>query len=143
MMMTRWLIPVLALIAHPACADTLVAKRTLKAQTVIAADDIGETGTPVAGAAADPVAVIGLETRVAIYQGKPIFPEDLGPPAIIERNQSVSLAYRSGVIAILAEGRALARGGAGDRIRVMNIASRSTVSGVIAPDGTVTVEISQ
>ena len=39
--------------------------------------------------------------------------------------------------------RALARGGGGDRIRVMNIASRSTVSGVIAPDGTVTVEISQ
>jgi flagella basal body P-ring formation protein FlgA len=142
-MMIRLILSLLVLIAGPAGADTLVARHTLRAQTILSAEDIGAGSEKVAGAASDPASVIGLETRVAIYQGRPIFPKDLGPPSMIERNQSVTLAYRNGIIAIVAEGRALARGGAGDRIRVMNIASRSTVIGVIAPDGTVTVEISQ
>ena len=40
---------------------------------------------------------------------------------------------------ILTEGRALARGGVGDVIRVMNLSSRTTVSGRIAADGSVHV----
>ena len=69
----------------------------------------------------------------------PLRPEDLGAPALVERNQIVSLVYRSGGLVILADGRALARGAEGDVIRVMNLASKTTVSGRVGPDGRILV----
>lgn len=136
-----WLaIPLLLILVHPARAETLVAARTLRAQTVLGPDDVVLAEGMLPGTASDPAEVIGLETRVAIYQGRPIRSADLGPPAIVDRNQAVILTYAAGALSITAEGRALARGGVGDRIRVMNIASRTTVSGVVTGDGTVLVQ---
>ena len=87
----------------------------------------------------DPAAAIGQETRKVIYAGKPILAGDLGPSAIVERNQIIPLAYSLGGLSILTEGRALARGGVGDVIDVMNLASRNKVTGQIGPDGVVRV----
>lgn len=128
------------LLAGAAEAETLVATRTLRAQAILGPQDVVLVAGDVPGAATSPAEVIGLEARVAIYQGRPIRPADLGPPAIVGRNQSVVLTYSAGALSISTEGRSLGRGGVGDWIRVMNIASRSTVSGVVAGDGTVRVE---
>lgn len=137
----RWWLPVLLLIAAaPLAAETLVAARTLRAQTILGPDDLVQAEGTLPGTAADPAEVIGLETRVAIYQGRPIRLADLGPPAIVDRNQAVTLTYAAGPLTITAEGRALARGGAGDRIRVMNIASRTTLSGIVAGDGSILIQ---
>ncbi|MEI2806007.1 MAG: flagellar basal body P-ring formation chaperone FlgA [Albidovulum sp.] len=124
----------------PASADTLVAARTLRAQTVLGPDDVVVADGTLPGTAADPSEVIGLETRVAIYQGRPIRPADLGAPAIVDRNQAVVLIYAAGALTITADGRALGRGGVGDRIKAMNIGSRTTVSGVVAGDGTILIQ---
>ncbi|MEM9126779.1 MAG: flagella basal body P-ring formation protein FlgA, partial [Pseudomonadota bacterium] len=43
-------------------------------------------------------------------------------------------------LSITTEGRALGRGAAGDRIRVMNLSSRTTVTGLIRPDGQIEVK---
>ncbi|WP_425603396.1 flagellar basal body P-ring formation chaperone FlgA [Ruixingdingia sedimenti] len=137
----RWLLVLLA--ASPAGADTLVAARTIRAQAILTPADVTVTPAAVPGALAHPDEALGMETRVVLYAGRPIRPEDLGPPAIVDRNQTVPLAYRAGPLTIRAEGRALARGGAGDVIRVMNLASRTTVSGVIRPDGSVAVGASR
>ena len=83
--------------------------------------------------------VVGQEARVAIFAGRPIGPSDIGPPALIDRNQIVLLTYRKGAITIVTEGRAMGRGGVGDLVRVMNLASRTTVSGHVAEDGTIRV----
>lgn len=132
----------LILLADMAAADTLVAVRTLRAQTTLLAEDMTLIAGTIPGAAGALANVVGLETRVAIYQGQPILQKNLGPPAVIERNQAVKLAFQSGSLAIVSDGRALERGAAGDRIRVMNIASRSTITGVIAADGSVHVDAS-
>ncbi|GGE10279.1 flagella basal body P-ring formation protein FlgA [Gemmobacter megaterium] len=134
----RWL--GLVLLAAPVHADTLVATRTLRAQTVLTADDIGLIRDTRPGMLRDPAEAIGQEARVTLYAGRPIRPTDLGPPAIVERNQIVPLSYLSGRLSIQTEGRALSRGAVGDTIRVMNLASRSTVSGRIGADGAVTVQ---
>ncbi len=118
-------------------ADSLVAARTVRAHAVLTEADITLVSAALPGAASNPADVIGLETRVALYKGRPILPDQLSAPAIIERNAAVMLAYKSGPVTILAEGRALARGGAGEWIRVMNIASRTMLTGRIGPDGTV------
>ena len=120
-------------------ADSVVATRTIQAQSMVNTDDVTLVSAVITNALSRVDAAIGLEARVTIYAGHPVLAIDLGAPAIIDRNQIVSLAYQSGTIAILTEGRALARGRAGDVIRVMNLASRSTVSGKISADGTVLV----
>lgn len=120
-------------------ADSLVATRTIPAQSVLAETDMTLVAAEIAGALASVPEAVGLEARVTLYAGRPIHAGDLGPPAIIDRNQIVTLAYTAGGLAIVTEGRALARGGAGDVIRVMNLASRATVTGRIMADGMVQV----
>lgn len=127
------------LMPEMAAADSLVATRTIKAQSVIQMADVAVVADAIPDALNHEADALGLEARVTIYAGRPIMAADLGAPAVIDRNQVVPLEYQSGALAILTEGRALARGGVGDVIRVMNLSSRTTVSGRISADGTVIV----
>ncbi|MCB5409570.1 flagellar basal body P-ring formation chaperone FlgA [Pseudogemmobacter faecipullorum] len=119
----------------PAGAESLVAARNLPAQHLIMPGDIALSPDISDGALSDPLLALGLETRVAIYAGRPLRSADLGPPALIERNASVALEYRAGALVIRAEGRALGRAGAGEMVRVMNLSSKATVSGLVGRDG--------
>ncbi len=129
----------LFLLPTAAMADSLVANRTIRAMAVLGPDDVTLVEAAIPGALDDPLTAIGMEARIAIYPGRAIRAQDIGPPALIDRNQIVPLIYRAGALSILTEGRALARGGTGDVIRVMNLASRTTVTGQIGPDGVVRV----
>jgi len=125
--------------AGAAIADTLLAARTIRAQAIIGPEDITLVDASVPGAYGDAEDVVGQEARVVLYAGRPIRPGDIGPPAIVERNAIVSLVYRKGGLFIITEGRALGRAGVGDTIRVMNLSSRTTISGHVAEDGSVHV----
>ena len=122
-----------------AMADSVVATRTIRAQSVVQADDLTLVAAAIPNALGNLADAVGQEARISIYAGRPILAADLGPPAVVDRNQIVPLAYQSGALAILTEGRALTRGGVGDVIRVMNLASRSTVLGRISANGAVLV----
>jgi flagella basal body P-ring formation protein FlgA len=78
---------------------------------------------------------VGLEARVALYAGRPVRPEDLGPAAVVERNALVPLVFQHGALLITAEGRALGRAGPGEVVAVMNLASRATVQARMGADG--------
>ena len=130
---------ILVALTGPAMADSLVATRTIRAQTVIGPDDMALVDAALPGALDDPALALGLEARVAIYAGRPIRSQDLGAPALVDRNQLVSLIYLSGGLAISTEGRALERGAEGDVVRVMNLGSRTTVIGRVGPDGAIYV----
>lgn len=129
----------ITLLASSVSAETLVASRTIRAQAILTAADLSIIGKSIPGSLTSVEEAVGLEARVVLYAGRPIRPEDIGPPAIVDRNQIVTLIYRRGALTIAAEARAMSRGGVGDLIRVMNLASRSTVSGIVQTDGTVTV----
>jgi len=126
----------LTLLAGPIAADTLIAARTIPARSIIGPEDILVRDIDVLGALETPALAIGQEARVALYAGRPIRAADVGAPAVVERNQIITLIYRHGVIMISTEGRALDRAGPGDRIRVMNISSRTTVSAQVDATGT-------
>ena len=116
-------------------AGGLIAAHTLPAGTVISAGDVmsapdAPEETPFA---------IGLQTRVTIYEGRAIVAAQLRPAVLVSRNQIVRLVYQRSQLMIEAEGRALAEGAAGDSIRVMNVASRSTIFARVNPDGTLSV----
>ena len=133
------LLVALLLLTAPALAESVVATRTIRAQTVISAEDLTVVDATLPGALADPGLAVGQEARVAIYAGRPVRAQDLGAPALVDRNQLVSLIFLSGGLAISTEGRALARGAEGEVIRVMNLSSRTTVSGRVGPDGAIYV----
>ena len=120
-------------------AEIVVPTRTIRAKEIIVASDLELTNTEVDGVVMDPGLLIGQEARVALYPGRPIRETDVGPPAIVDRNDLVVLVFNRQPLSITAEGRALGRGAAGDRIRVMNLSSRTTVTGHIRPDGQIEV----
>lgn len=131
----------LALLAPiTAQADIVVPTRTIRAKEIISATDLKTSPTDVLGAVTDPDFLIGQEARVALYPGRPVREVDVGPPAIVDRNDLVVLIFDRQALSITAEGRALGRGAAGDRIRVMNLSSRTTVTGQIRADGQVEVK---
>lgn len=131
-----------ALPAQPAGNEAqvgFVAARPIRARTVIRREDIMRSEQPVPGALSDPEDIVGQEALGWLQGGHPIMPEDVGPPALVERNQVVTMRFRRGMLEITAEGRALERGPAGGRIRVMNLDSRATVTGVVTAPGVVEV----
>ena len=83
--------------------------------------------------------MIGLEVRRAVYAGHPVAPADLGPPTLVRRNEIVVMTYSVGGVSLRTEGRALAAGGSGELVEVMNLASRRTVRAVVT--GTRSVEV--
>lgn len=122
-----------------ASSDILVPTRTIRAKEVIGPDDIMRKQIVVAGALSQLDKIVGQEARIALYPGRPIRPGDIGPPAAVDRNDVVALVFVSGGLRIATEGRVLGRGAVGEAIRVMNLSSRTTVTGFVQPDGTVEV----
>jgi len=135
----RWL--VLCLCPAPALADVVIATRSLPARETIAATDITVVEAEIPGAARSAAEVVGLELRVAVPAGRPLRLDDLLRPAAVERNQIVALLYGSGGMQIRLEGRSLGRAAHGEVVRVMNLQSRSIVSGLVTGDGSVQVSL--
>ncbi|MEO3413225.1 flagellar basal body P-ring formation chaperone FlgA [Roseovarius sp. CAU 1744] len=127
------------LLANQAAADTVLAARTIRPGTVITAGDLVTKDGDIAGVASHPTQLIGSEARVSLYAGRPIALADTGPPALVERNQIVPIIFQRNGLRISTEGRSLSRAGAGDVVRVMNLSSRTTVSGKVMPDGRIMV----
>lgn len=125
--------------AGPLQADQIVAARTIRSLSVIGPEDIAFSAGESPGAASAIAEVLGKEARVMLYPGRPIRLDQIGPPALVERNQIVSLVYQAGGLRIATEARALDRAALGEPVRVMNLASRKTVSGTVVADGSVAV----
>lgn len=121
-------------------AEIAVPVRIIRPTEIIGGADLTLKTADSVGALDDPNALIGQEARVALYPGRPIRPGDVGPPAIVGRNDLVTLVYRRDGLRIATDGRSLGRGAAGDAVRAMNMASRITVTGRIQADGSIEVQ---
>jgi len=135
--MTRVLFVLMSLaLSLPTAAQEVVAARSLRPGDQIGMGDLRP------GPDGDAAAVArfkGLEVRHAVYEGRSVTAADLGPPTLVRRNAPVRLLFRDGRLGIRTEGRALDAGGAGERVRVMNLSSRQTVTGIVTVDGSVEI----
>lgn len=131
------LIPLIAAlcIASPVAAGVLAAARTLPVGTVITSADLRAIDSDRAGGITDPSQAIGLQTRVTIYEGRPLQATLLQAPRLVGRNQIVRLTFVRGSLQITTEARTMSEGAAGDVIRVMNVESRNSISARVQPDG--------
>lgn len=113
--------------------------RPLRAGEALGPDDLSFAEGTIDDGFDDPRDLIGLEARVNLYPGRPIRQREVGLPTVIQRNAVVPLHFRRGGLTITLDGRALGRAGEGESIRVMNLSSRSTVTGVATASGAVIV----
>lgn len=136
--MKRLLI-LLAILGTPAFSESLIATRIVRAQTLLSDADVTLVAAEIPGALSSSGDAVGLEARVTLYPGRAIRIGDVGPPALVDRNQLVTLVYTAGGLGITTEGRALARGGVGDVVQVMNLSSRTVLAAQVLGDGTLRV----
>lgn len=127
------------LAAGGAAAQSVVPIRAIRAHSVLTAADVSVVGTSYPGAAQRVEDVLGQEARVALYPGRAILLDDISAPAVVDRNQIVTMIYEIGGLHITAEGRVLERAGLGEMVRIMNTDSRVTVSGIVLENGSVEV----
>ncbi len=129
----------LCLVANSALADVVTPVRTIRPGALISETDLDLKPGDRPGAFDRISDVAGQEARTALYAGRPISFDAIGPPALVDRNQIVSIHFETQGLMITTEGRALERGGIGDRVRIMNLSSRSTLFGFVQADGTIRV----
>lgn len=136
------LLAMIALMAGtaPAFADIIVPVRNIRAKELINASDLAVKTGELPGVLTKISDATGMEARVALYAGRPMRPGDIGPPALITRNDIVTLTFSNGPLKIRTEGRALDRAASGEFVRVMNISSRTTITGRVRPDGMIEVK---
>lgn len=136
----RWIfVAFLVCIAGFTRADTVVAVNTIRANTVLTEDHV-TINTALSGAGFNALSdVLGMESRVVLYAGRPILPDHVMPPARVQRNEVVPLVFRHSGLSISTSGRVLDRGAIGETVRVMNLSSRTTLFGIVQPDGSVDV----
>jgi len=127
------------LISTSAAGDVVTPTRTLRPGMLISLADLRVMEGEDTGVFDRIEDVAGQEARVALYAGRPIPFDAIGAPAIVDRNQIVSLHFDAAGLSITTEGRALERGGVGDRVRIMNLSSRATLFGFVRPDGSIKV----
>jgi flagella basal body P-ring formation protein FlgA len=121
-------------------AQVVLATHTLRAGTVLQAGDLKLPGGAAGGGRELIAALVGLETRRAIYTGRPVVAADLGPPTLVRRNAVVVMLYSDRGLGIRTEGRALESGGAGEVVRVINLTSRRSVLATVIGENRVEVQ---
>ena len=127
------------LAGSPLAAQSLIAARTIPARSVLEPADVRLAEASVRGAHTRIADVVGQEAQITIYAGRPVHVADIGPAALVDRNDIVTLSFRKGPLVIETEGRALDRASAGAKVRVMNMTSRATVIGRVVAPGRVEV----
>lgn len=83
--------------------------------------------------------VVGMQVVRVLNPGRPVLSGSISPPIIISRGERVSLQLVHGAMQLEAKGKALTDAYVGQEVRVMNIASNKTVTGIAMADGIVEV----
>jgi len=82
---------------------------------------------------------VGQQTTRALPAGVPISTLHLRTPPVVNRGNAVDFIFARGGVQLQGSGQALEDGVAGQQIRLLNTATRTTLVGVVQPNGQVLV----
>jgi flagella basal body P-ring formation protein FlgA len=88
---------------------------------------------------ADTEQVVGMAARHALRAGQVLRDTDLAKPAVVQRNDTVTIVYEAPGVTLTLRGQAQDAGAMGDTINVMNMQSKHLVQGVVTGPDRVTV----
>jgi flagella basal body P-ring formation protein FlgA len=130
-----------------AVVDVPVLARRIERGAVIQERDIAWLEQPETalrrGDITDSAALIGQAARRSLRPDTPLSARDVEAPVVVARNSLVTLRLAAGYMALSARGRALSDAAVGETVRVLNTKSKTTVSGIVRPDGSVAVQIAR
>lgn len=120
-----------------------VLKQPLQRGQTITADNITMVSVPASKVFASTIAsaneLVGQQTIRPLEAGKAINKLHVRVAPMVSRNQMVTLVYRKGGIELSGSAQALEDGQKGQSIRIVNPATRSTLTGTVLSDSTVEV----
>jgi flagellar basal body P-ring formation protein FlgA len=82
---------------------------------------------------------VGKLLRHPVTAGATLTPDAVAAPASVKHGQEVTLLCEAGGFSVRADGRALADGASGDRIKAENLESHRIVEGVVHDNGVVEI----
>lgn len=110
---------------------------------IIDETDLGVIDLPAAriGAYAviDPADLLGMQVRSLLTEGRPVMTQSVMEPLVVNRGDLVTIRYFDGALELSSPGRALANAHRGQDVRIVNLVSNATVSGIASADGIVEV----
>ncbi len=126
-----------------ATAAVAVATRRLGMGETVRPSDVRLVRTRVErvrpGLAADPAQVVGQAMRRPVAEGIAFALNDVMPPAVIEKNGTVTMLLEGPGLSLTAQGRALEAASLGAVVSVMNLSSRQVVEAQAIGPGRVRV----
>jgi flagella basal body P-ring formation protein FlgA len=112
-----------------------VLKGAMQQGDVISAEDIeyidlraAELG---ANVITDAKKIIGMSPRRGLAGFRPVTPSDIVPPVVVKKGEMVTMLFRSDMISLTAQGKALESGAAGEVVKVVNKSSGQSVEAVV------------
>jgi flagellar basal body P-ring formation protein FlgA len=122
----------------------LVAARRLEPGDVITPADVRATQVAerrlVGPVESDLSQVVGQTPKRTIVAGQPVEAADVGPPIMVPKGATVALLLETPNMSLTAQGLALAAGGRGDVIQIMNPLTRAVVAARVTGAGRAAVE---
>ena len=129
--------------AEPATIDIVVPAHDIARGAVLAEGDLVYKSVPAAGVGESAVRAIadlvGQEARRSLRAGESLRLADVKHPTLVAKGSTVTMVFDAPGISLSATGRALAEGGQGDSITVLNPVSYRQVQATVIAPGTVRV----
>ena len=126
-----------------AVASVPVPVRRLMPDEIVADADLAEVEMPLARlanfAVTDRQALVGRQVRRMLAEGRPVMAQSVMAPRAVTRGQRVTITLSEDGLELSAPGRALGDAAEGEMVRVVNLATNASVSGLAAASGVVEV----
>jgi flagellar basal body P-ring formation protein FlgA len=121
--------------------DALTVDHPIERGEIVKASDLVLARRPKAEglAVTDPHNAAGLAARHELRPGQPLHDADLMKPAVVQRNDIVTIVYAAPGLSLTLRGQAQDAGALGDTINVLNVQSKRMVQAVVSAAGRVTV----
>lgn len=91
------------------------------------------------GAITDSADIVGFSARRQLRPGVALRTLDFEKPIVIRKGDAVTMVYRVPGVELTSRGKAMANGGVGDSVPVLNVQSHTQVDAVVTGAGAVTV----
>ncbi len=122
----------IALVAAMALSLDVTAARPIARGTIVVAEDF-------LGDQDDVALLVGMEAQRPIFKGREVNPDDLGAPAAVRRQSTVTVLFTRGTLTLKTEGRALRAGRVGEGVDVLLPGRRQPIPATVV--GPLTVEV--
>lgn len=83
--------------------------------------------------------IVGMQVRRVLTKGRPILKQSVIPPVVISRGARVTIQVQSGALSITTQGKSLSDAHLGQLVRVVNIESKKTITGIARGNGLVEI----